>query len=135
VLQGVDLLGEMKVSFIKCVAVFYSVLQYVALCCNTLHNVVVGGVVGRNVGVLHTLCCSVLQCAADCCRVLQWWISLEDMQVFCRECVVFVAVCCRVLQCVAVCCSVMQCTLQSVFVVQCVAAYCRMCCSVFTVLH
>ena len=51
--------------------------------------------------------CSVLQCVAVCCSVLQ---PVRDalcliLNESCSQCV---AVCCSVLQCVAVCCSVLQ---------------------------
>jgi len=69
------------------------------------------------------LYCSVLQCVAACCNVLQYvqgghllysmlqcivvrYIALFTSSVTSQQCV---AVCCSVLQCAAVCCSVLQC--------------------------
>ena len=56
--------------------------------------------------------CSVLQCVAVCCSVMQksahdtrHSLKLTSLQ-FALQCV---AVCCSVLQCVSVCCSVLQC--------------------------
>jgi len=49
------------------------------------------------------VCCSVLQCVAVCCSVLQLEYGLEGSNVSSM----FQEVC--VLQCVAVCCSVLQC--------------------------
>jgi len=64
--------------------------------------------------------CSVLQCVAVCCSVLQWrfaryhWCCYQNslpvgvyMCVYIHE---YIYICaCRVLQCVAVCCSALQC--------------------------
>jgi len=58
------------------------VLQCDAVRCNVLH--------------------SVLQCVAECCRVLSFAMC-HSVLLKCS------AVCCSVLQCVAVCCSVLQC--------------------------
>jgi len=55
------------------------------------------------------VCCSVLQCVAVCCSVLQLEYGLEGSNVFDVSGGVCVAVCYSVLQCVAVCCSVLQC--------------------------
>jgi len=89
---------------LQCVAVRYSVLQWV------------------------------LQCVAACCREDNVSISIYfcgDVNIHLRECILyFVAVCCSVLKCVAVCCSVLQ-RLQytservhSSIVLQCIAQYC-----------
>ena len=50
-----------------------------------------------------------LQCGAVCCSVLQC--ELDRVGVGVVQCV---AQCCRVLQCVAVCCSMLQCELDRV---------------------
>jgi len=72
-----------KVLF-QCVAVYYSVLQCVAVCCSVLQYTFYDSpiIIDR---LLLKCGCSVLQCVAICCSVLQC-----------------VAVCCNVLQCVAV---------------------------------
>ena len=68
------------------------------------------------------MCCSVLQCVAVRCSVLQCCNVLQCVAVCCRGVCVFdvddmiyscsvlqcVAMCCRVLQCVAFCCSELQ---------------------------
>jgi len=65
-------------------------------------------------GVPVPVCCSVLQCFAECWNVLQR-VLLSDrgvpVAVFCGVCSVLpcIAVCCSVLQCAAVCCSVLHC--------------------------
>ena len=71
-------------------------------------------------GVLHAVCCSVLQCVAMTRSLLQrvtvqesGWTS-EFKLPWC------VAVCCSVLQCVAVRCSVLQCVAAFCSVLQCV---------------
>jgi len=52
---------------VACVAVCYSVLSYVAVCCSVLQCVAACYSV-----LLHAVvCCSVLQCVAVCCSVLQ----------------------------------------------------------------
>jgi len=73
------------------------------------------------------VCCSMLQCVAGCCRVLQRHMTLlsvsgpseNDYEVVSTLCV---AGYCRVLQCVAVCCSVLQHVVVCCRVLQCVAA-------------
>ena len=74
------------------------------------------------------MCCSVLQCVAGCCRVLQGVIVFQSD--VCRQCVVVFQsdVCMRRLgetlnlpQCVAVCCSVLQCVAVRCSALQCVA--------------
>jgi len=55
------------------------------------------------------VCCSVLQCVAVRCSVLQWDVSWIYCPPRCTSVAPVVAVCCTVLQCVAVCCSVLQC--------------------------
>ena len=61
------------------------------MCCSVLQCVAVGSdplfVAAKAASI-----CSVLQCVAVCCRVLQC-VAGEKLQVF--------AVCCRVLQCIA----------------------------------
>jgi len=86
----------------SCVAVYYTELQCVVVCCSVMQFYIplqLAEVPRSNaslspVSVLQcvAMCCSVLQCVAMCCSVLQC-----------------IAVCCSVLQCVAVCCSVLQC--------------------------
>ena len=87
------------------------------------------------------MCCSVLQCVAACCSLLQfaavWPIQFSEVWVVCvcghpyllsihtGVCVACCSVC-SVLQCVAVCCSVLQCVTMCCSVLQRVA----MCCSV-----
>jgi len=85
-----------KLSHTHLVAVYCSVLKYVAQCYSVLQHVAVRiferdftGVCAQCIAV----CCSLLYCVAVCCSVL--W------------CIV---VCCSMLQCVAVCCSMLQCT-------------------------
>jgi len=85
---------------LQCVAVCYSVVQFVAvwLICSTWRG-------GRHLLQCVAVCCSVLQC------VLQYGVYAaheEELDMCCSvlQCVV---VCCSVLQCVAVCCSVLQC--------------------------
>jgi len=70
---------------------------------------------------MKRLSCSVLQCVAVCCSVLQYvtafcknWNHLFGAHLPQRTCaheamLQCVAVCCSVLQCAAVCCSVLQC--------------------------
>ena len=73
------------------------------------------------------MCCSVLQCVAGCCRVLQGGNvvccrqSTHVQYVGASQCV---AVCCSALQCVAVCCSVLQCFAVCCSVLQCVYVVC-----------
>ena len=107
------------------------------------------------------LCCSVLQCVAVRCSVLQtyihtWHLVLQSVAVCssvlqCVQCVAdvhthsasCVAVCCSVLQCVAVCCSVLHCVADiHTHSVSCVAVCCSVlqcvavCCSVLqTYIH
>ena len=69
---------------LRCVAVYYIVLQFVVLCCGVLQCV--------------TVCFSVLQCVAVFCSMLQC-VAVHCSALQC------VAVCCSVLQCVAVRCS------------------------------
>jgi len=63
---------------------------------------------------LVTVCCSVLQCVAECCSVLSWvngmWQRPSRYNIWLFLHVVY----CTVLHCAAVCCSV----------VQCIAVYC-----------
>ena len=95
-----------------CVAVYYRVLQCVAVRCSVLDleiAVVPYEVLGTDVLQCAAMYCSVLQCIAVCCSVLQC-----------------AAVCCSVLQCVAECCSVWQCIAVHCSVLRCVAV----CCSV-----
>jgi len=86
--------------------------------------------------------CSVLQCVAVCCSVLQYksktqccnvrryaalvaaWCSVMQRDAVVLQCD---AVCCSVFQCVAVCCSVLQCVVVCCSVLKCV----EVCCSVF----
>jgi len=88
------------------------------------------------------MCCSVLQCVAVCCIVLQLRCSVlqcaagasealfwEDYE--CVAVLQYIVVCCSMLQCVAKCCRAMQepprpCVLRMTIELQCVAA----CCSV-----
>jgi len=75
------------------------------------------------------VCCSVLQCVAECFSVLQ-------CVAVCCSVLQCVAVCCSLRQCVAVCCGVLRCIAVCCGVLQCVAAFCSMlkcataCCSV-----
>ena len=113
-----------------CVAVFSSVLQYVAacvyldttlaphcrpvrhtcvaVCCSVLQHVA-ASMLRYNVkarltsGTTH-MCCSVLQHVAVCCSMLQP-VCLDT--IFDRVCVT-THMCCSVLQCVAVCYNVLQ---------------------------
>jgi len=78
------------------VAVYCSVLQCVAVCCNVLLLFMM--MRGEHSGAV---CCSVLQCAAVCCSVLPLIAQMRGTH--------SVAVCCMVLQGLAVCCSVLQC--------------------------
>jgi len=83
------------------------------------------------------VCCSVLQCVAECFGVLQ-----SDTQCDYRgeeknfwQIVSFhgcVAVCCSVMQCVAVCCSALQCVALYCSMLQCCAVLCSVvqCCAV-----
>jgi len=66
------------------------------------------GIDRRGATVWLTVCCSVLQCIAVRCCVLQSCRSSINLgsRHFDWRCV---AVCCSVLQCIAVCCSVVQC--------------------------
>ena len=66
-------------------------------------------------------CCSVLQCVAVCCSLLQSVVMLVNPGYGGWRCG-----CCSVLPCVAVCCSVLQCAAVSCSVLQCAAV----CCSV-----
>jgi len=52
------------------------------------------------------LCCSVLQCVAECCIHIFSRVPFCDVSTFVLQCV---AVSCSELQCAAVCCSVLQC--------------------------
>jgi len=92
------------------------------------------------------VCCSVMQCDAVWCSVLQcllwerallwvrtcWFMHPDPLyNVFLWVCVLqCVAVCCSVLQCVAVCCSVLQCNTHMFHVycsvLHCVAVYCSL---------
>ena len=71
------------------------------------------------------VCCSVLQCVALCCIVLQWHVR--------GQCVA--AVCCSMLQCDTVYCIVLHCVALCCIVLHCVASCCSgiqrpVCCSV-----
>jgi len=77
--------------------------------------------------------CSVLQCVAVCCKLLQFVVA-ECYSVLLCDAVrmlflhdLSIAVCCSVLQCVAMCCNVLQCVAVCCSVLQCVVA---VCCSV-----
>ena len=90
---------------LQCVAVFHGVLQGVAVCQCV-------AVSGRK--VLHVaVCCSVLQCVAVFCSVLQHGgltVHRQCLQLF-READVSgkcFASCCSMLQYVAACCSMLQ---------------------------
>ena len=82
------------------------------------------------------MCCSVLQCSAVCCRVLQFCCSVHTMKAIDIEVAgMCLEVCCSVLQCVAVCRSVLQCSAVCCSVLQCGAVLCsvlQFCCSVQT---
>ena len=85
---------------LESVAVYYSVLQFVAVVfCSVLQCIA-----RQQRLALLAVCCSVLQFVAACCSVLQC-----------------VAVCCSVLPCVAVCCSVWRCVAVCCSALQCVA--------------
>ena len=80
-----------------------------AVCCSVLQCVAV---------CCSVVQCSVVQCVAVCCNVLkllrcsllQSFAEFRSMLQCVGQCVgQCVAVCCSVLQCVAVCCSVLQC--------------------------
>jgi len=103
-----------------CVAMCFSVLQYVAVCCSVLqfHTRCPGGATGvcifgrvlqRLYADAFTMC--VLQCVAVCCSVLQCvaatHLTRECLYHVCVavRCSVLQCVCCRVLQCVVLCCS------------------------------
>jgi len=88
---------------LQCVAVFYSVLQHIAI--------------ARQTTRLHSAGCSALQCVVACCSFLQRVAA-------CCSALQRFSVCCSVLQCVAVCCSVLQCVAACCSILQCVAACC-----------
>jgi len=73
--------------------------------------------------------CSVLQCVAVCCSVLQWP-PLQNVScppLYILQCI---AVCCSVLQYVAVCCSVLHCMCRVLHYTFCSALQCvAVCCS------
>jgi len=54
------------------------------------------------------VCCSVLLCVAECCRVSQC-VAVGPRAVLTAMSILGRFVCCSVLQCVAVCCRVWQC--------------------------
>jgi len=67
-----------------------------------------------NLSSITCVCCSVLQCAAVCCRVLQrvqnYWRSSRHVSDVVNDILSSITcVCCSVLQCAAVFCSVLQC--------------------------
>jgi len=122
---------------LQCVAVFYGVLQYVAVSsveCIALFGEAASPAHPEGAVQCGAVCCSVLQCVAACCSLLQ-----------------FVAVCCCILQCVVVCSSVLECVthniprclvkLQALCIleVQCIAGWCSVlqcaaaCCRMFAV--
>jgi len=100
-------------SMLQCVAVYCSVLQYLAVCCSMLQCVAVSCSVLQYVAVgcsmMQWVAVSVLYYVAECCRV--GWRGratlahavLQRVEVCCSQCV---APCCS--QCVAVPCSVLQ---------------------------
>ena len=124
---------------LQCVAVCYSVLQRVAMCCRHHAPVkeerkagakkkmpsesimphikasareLLSTCVAACCSVLQcvAVCCSVLQCVAVCCSVLESESIMPQINASARRLLsTCVAVCCRVLQCVAVYCSVLQC--------------------------
>jgi len=55
------------------------------------------------------VCCSVLQCGAVCCSLLQLLAHWERLSTLTLQVCGCVAVCRFMLQCVAVCCSMLQC--------------------------
>ena len=119
----------------RCVAVFFRVLQYVAVCCSVFVACVAGALLAQQhscqQGALQYVAgrCSVLQCAAVCCSVLQCAVgccSVPQCAAVCCSVLQCAAACCSVLQCAAVCCSVLQCAAVCCSVLQRVAA----CCSV-----
>jgi len=65
------------------------------------------GFLGVSVSLIHrAVCCSVLQCVAVCCSVLQMCCSvLQSVALIHRA---LLHVCYAVVQCVAACCSVLQ---------------------------
>jgi hypothetical protein len=65
------------------------------------------------------VCCSVLQCAAECLTCCDVDIELRAIAGFhVLQCA---ATWCNVLQCVAICCSALQCIVVCYSVLQCVA--------------
>jgi len=116
------------------VVVYYSMLQYVAVCCSIfqcacayVRNTSCDG--SRIVSVLQCVaeCCGVLQCVVVCCSMLQWVAVCLHIraQLILRwwshsECV---AVCRRLLKCFAVSYSVMQYVAASCSVLQCACTY------------
>ena len=95
---------------------------------------------GRVCFACVAVCCSVLQCVAEClqcvysvftvglqyvCSVLQWVAVCCSVCAVCLQCV---AVCCSVMQCVTACCSVSQCVAVCCSVLQCVAVCCSVSC-------
>jgi len=72
-----------------CVAVCYSALHYVAVCCSVFLEDTLAG------AICVLVCCSMLQCVAVCFNVLQC-VCPQRHSGRCN-------VCCSVLQCVALC--------------------------------
>ena len=80
-------------------------LQHVAECCSVLQCVAVCGdirVTRRCCARAVSVYCSVLQCDAVRCSMLQWEETFGTR-------VVVAPVCCHMLPCVTVCCSELQC--------------------------
>jgi len=103
------------ISFLGAALLSVQCLDHVAMkACEKLRSEIPGGFCVASVAKSspEQVCCSVLQCVARRCRVLQ------DIAGCCRVFVLrllpscrpsrCVAVCCSVLQCVAVCCSVLR---------------------------
>ena len=102
-------------SALQCVAVWYSVLLGVAVCCKCCSIFLWSSQIAsrRRAALLQCaeVCCIALQCVAVCCSVFQCVAvccsALQGVAVCCSV-LQGVAVCCSVLQCVAVCCSALQ---------------------------
>jgi len=93
----------------RCVFQHCNTLQHTTTQCSTLFGEKMCTLIGvqphhARVNMRPQECCSVLQCAAVCCRCC----CMLYCAAVCCSVLQCVAVCCSVLQCVAVCCSVLQ---------------------------
>jgi len=99
-----------------------TVTRLVQFCCSVLQCVAVSCSVLQRVSQRHSrethpVCCSVLQCVVVCYRVL-------PCVIVCCSLLHCVALCCSVLQCAVLCCNAMQRLSMCCNVLKCVAVCC-----------